>query len=133
MQIIGLTKAAAFTILTFTLSTTPVWSQTNQNSLKETPILYSQSRSNRDLATIHFNRGNAYEKQEKWNLALVEYQKAIKLNPDYALAYFKLGFVLHNLGDINNARLNYNIAKHLYKRQGNTFLYDLINDVLRDF
>ncbi|MDH6107155.1 hypothetical protein NWP22_15015 [Anabaenopsis tanganyikae CS-531] len=32
MQLIGLTKAVALTTLTFTLSATPGWSQTNQNS-----------------------------------------------------------------------------------------------------
>jgi tetratricopeptide (TPR) repeat protein len=96
MQIIRLTKAAAFTVLTFTLSATPVWSQTNQNSLKETPIIYSQSRSNRDLAIILlYTRGNSYVDQQKWDLAVAQYSKAIALDPNYAEVYYNRGVVYY--------------------------------------
>ena len=76
MQLIGLTKAVALTTLTFTLSATPVWSQTDQNSFKRTPILYSQGRSNRDLAETYLSRGIVYYEQGNLDLALFNFTKA---------------------------------------------------------
>jgi tetratricopeptide (TPR) repeat protein len=119
MQIIRLTKAAAFALLTFTLSATPVWSQTNRNSFKETPILYSQSQSNRDLAIIQNNRGVDYAGQQKWDLAVADFNRAIALNPNHAEAYNLRGNVYANQEKWNLAvadytqviRLNPNHAK----------------------
>jgi tetratricopeptide (TPR) repeat protein len=109
MQIIGLTKVAAFTVLTFTLSTTAIGSQTNQNSLKKKPILYSQSQSNRNLAEAYFNGGNVYYNQEKWDLALAEYSKAIVIDPNHADAY-------NNRGNVYLNQKKWNLAVDDYTR-----------------
>ncbi|MDH6104617.1 tetratricopeptide repeat protein [Anabaenopsis tanganyikae CS-531] len=128
MQLIGLTKAVALTTLTFTLSATPTWSQTNQNQAltiknsqvvsQRPPILYSQSQSNRDLAETYFRRGVDYYKQGNLDLALFNYTQAIKLNPNLANAYMGRGIVYRNqqksdlaLADYTRAiRLNPNLA-----------------------
>ncbi|MDB9538986.1 tetratricopeptide repeat protein [Anabaenopsis arnoldii] len=134
MQLIGLTKAVALTTLTFTLSATPTWSQTNQSealSIKNSqvvsqrpPTLYSQGWSNRGLAVTYFNRGVDYARQQRWDLALFNYTQAIKLNPKYAEAYNNRGVVYVNqqkwnlaLADYTQAiKLNPNFADAYYGR-----------------
>ncbi len=130
MELIGLTKAVALTTLTFTLSATASCSQTNENSVKETPILYSPSESNRDSAIIHYDRGAVYYNQKKWDLALAEYNKAIRLNSNLALAYSGRGMVYFELGDINKAKENFQIAAQLFLNQGNTTEYEQLIRIL---
>ena len=103
MQIIGLTKAAGFAVLTFTLIATPACSQTNQNSVKETSTLDSQNQSDIDLAESHFNRGNIYALTQKWDLALANYDKAIALNPNDYQAY-------NNRGSVYNEQEKWDLA-----------------------
>ena len=43
-----------------------------------------------DNARKHYNRGNAYHRQGKYDLAIESYQKAIAINPDYAEAHNNL-------------------------------------------
>ncbi|MDH6099517.1 tetratricopeptide repeat protein [Anabaenopsis tanganyikae CS-531] len=140
MELIGLPKAIALTTLTFTLSATPTWGQTNQNQAltiknsqvvsQRPPILYSQSQSNRDLAETYLMRGIDYYDQGKWELALVDYNQAIKLNPNLALAYIGRGAVYLELGHINKARENFQRAAQLYREQGNRVEYQLTIKVL---
>ncbi|MDH6100447.1 tetratricopeptide repeat protein [Anabaenopsis sp. FSS-46] len=137
MELIGLTKAVALTTLTFTLSATPTWGQTNQNQAltiknsqvvsQRPPILYSQSPSNRALAETYIRRGMDYYKQRNLDLALFNFTQAIKLNPNYAEAYFLRGGVYFlrednldldlALADLNlGIRLNPNYAEAYFLR-----------------
>ncbi len=46
--------------------------------------------SKQQLATIHYNRGTAYDKMGKYDPAIADYDKAISLNPKYVNAYANL-------------------------------------------
>ena len=47
-------------------------------------------------AAFYNNRGFVYYNQKKWELALADYNKAIAINPDFALAYYNRGLVYYD-------------------------------------
>ena len=47
----------------------------------------------RTVNTKHYNRGNAYYKQRKYDEAIASYQKAIIINPNDADAHYNLARV----------------------------------------
>ncbi|MCA2721779.1 MAG: tetratricopeptide repeat protein [Microcystis sp. M176S2] len=75
-------------------------------------------------AAWYYNRGNLYYYQQKYDLALSDYDKAIELNPNYAYAYYNRGNLYKNLqkyelalADYDKAiELNPNYAKAYYNR-----------------
>ncbi|NCR05055.1 MAG: serine protease [Microcystis aeruginosa LG13-03] len=82
-------------------------------------------------AAWYYNRGILYYNQQKYKLALDDYNKAIELNPNYALAYYNRGNIYYDqqkydlaLSDYNQAiKINsdfaeaYNNRGNLYRRQ----------------
>ena len=44
-------------------------------------------------ANMHYNLGVFYTKQKEYSRAIVEYEKALQLNPDDAYAHFNLGYI----------------------------------------
>jgi tetratricopeptide (TPR) repeat protein len=44
------------------------------------------------LAEVHFERGFNHYQQEQWDQAIAELQEAIRLDPEYGLAYAVLGY-----------------------------------------
>ena len=83
------------------------------------------AKPNPNDAKAYLNTGNVYRNQQKWDLALADFNQAIKLNPNYALAYFMRGNIYRDLGDINKARENLQRAAQLYHNQGDTADYEL--------
>ncbi|MCA2896703.1 tetratricopeptide repeat-containing S1 family peptidase, partial [Microcystis sp. M039S1] len=87
-------------------------------------------------AAWYYNRGNLYYYQQKYDLALSDYDKAIELNPNYAKAYYNRGVLYYDqkkyelaLADWNKAiELNPNFTDAYYNR-GNLYYnqqkYDL--------
>ncbi|GCA85499.1 TPR repeat-containing protein YrrB [Microcystis aeruginosa NIES-2522] len=87
-------------------------------------------------AAWYYNRGILYYNQQKYKLALDDYNKAIELNPNLAQAYNNRGNLYYNqqkyelaLADFNKAiELNRNFAEAYYNRGGiyyNLQKYDL--------
>jgi Tfp pilus assembly protein PilF len=62
---------------------------------------------------LHFQRGFALLKQERYAEAEAAYRQAIELKPDYALAYNNLGKVLHDQGRVDEAIAEYQKAIQL--------------------
>jgi tetratricopeptide (TPR) repeat protein len=54
-------------------------------------------------AVEHFGQGFDYFQQEKWDEAIAEFQEAIRLDPDLALAYMGLGYSYVNKGEFGQA------------------------------
>ena len=62
--------------------------------------------------------------------AIDDYDQAIKLKPDYALAYYNRGIARNALGDKQSAILDYQKAAELYKTQNKTQDYqDALNRI----
>jgi tetratricopeptide (TPR) repeat protein len=51
------------------------------------------TQANYQEAIAHFNRGINYIQQEKYDLALTQFTRAIELDPDYTEAYFGRGMI----------------------------------------
>lgn len=59
------------------------------------------------LAKIHNNLADVYEKQKNIDLAIKEYQEALKLDPKLATSYFSLGDIYFKKGVFEYAIENY--------------------------
>lgn len=63
-----------------------------------THAIESGGLSKQNLAVAHNNRGNAYDDQDQPDLALKDFDEAIRLDPLLAEAYYNRAFVLYRLG-----------------------------------
>ena len=70
------------------------------------------SESSRD-AYFYNNRGVDYDGQGEWDKAIADYNMAIELEPQLAVAYSNRGFVFEELGDNKNAEADFAKAKEL--------------------
>ena len=70
----------------------------------------------------------------KYEEAIVEYDKALKVNPKYVDAYNNKGLSLHNLGRYEEAILEYDKAlkinpKYVMLMPAKVFLYIILDDM----
>ncbi len=68
------------------------------------------------IAEVYYSRGNANHVLGKFKEAIEDYTEAIDLNQKYAKAYYGLGFVNHDLGNINRDLHKPEEAKKYYKK-----------------
>jgi tetratricopeptide (TPR) repeat protein len=61
-------------------------------------------------AAWYYNRGILYYNQQKYDLALSDYNKAIEINPNYAEAYYNRGILYKNLQKYDLALSDWNKA-----------------------
>ncbi len=115
----------------------------NPNHYNEKYVVLSElKRYDEELAAItqainlapraawYYNRGILYYNQQKYKLALDDYNKAIELNPNYALAYYNRGNLYRRqqkyklaLDDYNQAiKINPNDAE-AYNNRGNLYYH----------
>ena len=85
---------------------------TVSKSLVESEQLFKEALSlgcqdNEILASVHNNLADTYEKREKFDLAIFEYQEALRLNPELATSYLSLGDIYFKRGDFEDAVENY--------------------------
>jgi tetratricopeptide (TPR) repeat protein len=73
-----------------------------------------------DSAQTFFNRGVEYERAQNYQAALEAYQQAIRLNPNYAEAYFRIGTIVTLQGDAaqnaSDKTRAYTLAAQFYQR-----------------
>jgi tetratricopeptide (TPR) repeat protein len=58
-------------------------------------------------AKKEYEKGRELEKKEKWDPALVSFQKAVEVYPKYAIAWFEMGRVQVRKGDMGAARQSF--------------------------
>jgi tetratricopeptide (TPR) repeat protein len=86
-------------------------------------------------ATEHLDRGRQKEEQKDIYGALDNYNQAIKVDPNFARAYFNRGLLKKNssfLKDKTGAISDFRIAAALYRKQGNLDIYESILSVLQE-
>ena len=81
-----------------------------------------------DPSETYFVRGNVHLYRSDYDLALVDYDKAIELDPEYATAYNNRGIAYRHLGEYEKALADYGKAIELdpeyayaYNNRGNTY------------
>ncbi|MGO9485219.1 MAG: tetratricopeptide repeat protein [Rhodomicrobium sp.] len=73
-------------------------------------------------AVAYNNRGNAYYYKHDYDLAIADYDQAIKLNPQFAEAYFDRGNALDRQGDWVRALADFDRAIQLNPRLAHAYL-----------
>jgi tetratricopeptide (TPR) repeat protein len=58
-------------------------------------------------AKKEYEKGRELEKKEKWDPALASFQKAVEVYPEYAIAWFEMGRVQVQKGDLGAARQSF--------------------------
>ena len=71
-------------------------------------------------ADEHLKLGAAYESKKEWDIALEEYSRALKKDP-HCLAYFYIGNVWYEKGELPKARENYFKAINLHPNNGDIY------------
>ena len=58
-------------------------------------------------ARKEYDKGRELEKKEKWDSALASFQKAVEVYPEYAIAWFEIGRVQVQKGELGAARQSF--------------------------
>ena len=64
-------------------------------------------------------------KAQNYQGLIADYDQALRLNPDYAHAYYNRGIAKSGLGDKQGAISDYKKVAKLFQQQGNTKNYNL--------
>jgi len=78
-----------------------------------TAVIQSGHWSGKRLAWAFNNRGNGYRAKGNIDLAILDYNQALQLDPQYAIAYNSRGNAYHDKGDNDLAIADYNQALRL--------------------
>jgi len=79
------------------------------------------------LAEVHYNLGKVYSIQDDFHRARKEFEKAVRLNPNYMEAYNALGFAMEALGDDAAAFEDYQAALRINEERHGKFVAPYIN------
>lgn len=74
---------------------------------------YNIALSFKDDAQMHYDRALAYEEKGMADEAAADYQQALALSPQYALAHINLGRLLYRLGETESAKKHFEAAAGL--------------------
>jgi len=81
----------------------------------------SADLSRKDLAHVYNNRGAAYKNMEFFDLAIDDYNSAIRLKKDYARAYYNRGIAFGTKGLLVEAIKDYSTALRLKPNDAATY------------
>ena len=73
-------------------------------------FIISQSDDINSKLVYHNNKGNQFVREGQIELGLKEFDKAVELNPDYALGHINRGNAYYKLGDFERALSDYEYA-----------------------
>ena len=75
------------------------------------------------IPKLHFEMGYAFEKTNKNDSAIYQYNQALQLKSDYASAYKQLAYVYYNQNDNENALKHFSKYEEIYKNPITDYLY----------
>lgn len=89
-----------------------------------------------DLAEEHYNLGMIYGRQEKFDQAIQEYNKAVELQPDHLMAHFKIALAYHNQDMLDQAEQKYLQVIDIFPRSALAYnnlgmIYEKRGDLLK--
>jgi len=70
--------------------------------------LYTQAIEIFPTKDAYINRGNAYSKKRRFDLAIIDYNSALEMDSDYADAYYNRGNTYCRMHEYNKAILDFN-------------------------
>lgn len=77
----------------------------------ENALIYTNQAMHLELdATSYYNRGVAYARLNRYDLALKDYEKALEYDPEYSSVYGNLAIYYFKMQDLEQALINYNKA-----------------------
>lgn len=99
-------------------------SQDKGSNANATFFLQKSIKLNPNFDKAHYNLGNIYLEEKKYNLAINEYKQAVKNKNDFAYYYYNIGCAYIGLKDFKNAKNNFEKAIKL-KSDEPDFYYNL--------
>lgn len=81
-------------------------------------------------ACAYYNRGYARSDQNNYAEAERDYNEALKLEPNFAIALEDRGWVRWRLGNMAGSKADYQKAAAIYKKEGDTERYQRAQDIL---
>ena len=99
--------------LIFLAGTTYNRTETWRNTEALLNDVVQKDNSDHDVAAAHFYRGNLYDQEKQYERAFEHYSEAIRLNPEYVLAYNNRGIILGTMGRNREAIEDFNIVVRL--------------------
>ena len=67
----------------------------------------------KENADVYYKRGDAYNEMREYGKAIAEYNKAIQLDPNHALAYYNRAYAYGEIGEYDKAIVDYSKAIEL--------------------
>ena len=83
------------------------------------------------MVQAYNNRGNLYEEIGQKEKALADFNQAITLNPNFAIAYYNRGVIYFQLENISQCKKDLEKASSLFQKQGNIQIYQEIRQLLQ--
>lgn len=77
-------------------------------------LQHQENKSKLGLSKMHHKQGLKYSKEKKFDLALIEINKALQYNPKSALLYSSRGLVHWQMGNLNEAIEDYSTSIRLH-------------------
>jgi tetratricopeptide (TPR) repeat protein len=79
----------------------------------------------------YLNRGGLYSYQQKYELALADFNKAIEINPNFAEAYANRGVLYAKLKQTEKAKIDRQQAAIIFRQQNNMATDEKVMQILR--
>ncbi len=76
----------------------------------------------KDAVAVYVNRGNDYAKKGQYDEAILNYNKALEINPRYALAYYNRGNAYDEKGQYDQAISDFTKALEINPRFGEAYI-----------
>jgi tetratricopeptide (TPR) repeat protein len=68
-----------------------------------TAVIQSKEKSQKEVSTALNNRGNAYYDKKDYDRAIADYSEALRLDPQFALAFYNRSLAYRDKGDKDRA------------------------------